>query len=329
MAEGFLGVDVGSTKTHALVADGEGRALGWGCAGPGNPEAVGYDGLAKVLAGAVEEALEAAGSTVDAIAGAGFGISGYDWPSQRERVMEAVNSLALDAPVGLVNDALLGVLAGAEAGWGVAVVAGTSCNAWGRDPEGRTGRMTGFSWLGEAAGAGELVAKALQAVARQWTYRAPPTRLTETFVQSTGSSTVERLLEGLTLGRLEIGPKAAPLVFRVAESGDPVAQSLIRWAGRELGSLAIGVIRQLDLQPRTFDLVLGGSFFKGSPLLIEEMHQVVQPVAPRARLIQLNVPPVVGGVVLGMEEAGLDPASLRQPLIASTRYLLLAHDASS
>jgi N-acetylglucosamine kinase-like BadF-type ATPase len=322
----FLGVDVGSTKTHALIADPSGRAIGFGVSGPGNPAGVGYGGLAQVLQKATDEALTDAGISGDEIAGAGFGIGGYDWPSQRAPMLGAIRTLGLSASVEIVNDAMLGLLAGAERGWGVAVVAGTSCNCWGRDQTGREGRMTGFSWLGEAAGASELVHKALQAVALEWTWRGPATRLTRAFVEWAGVQNVEELLEGLTIGGIYIGADAAPLIFRVAAEGDQVARELILWAGRELAGIAIGVIRQLSLESLSFEMVLAGSFFNGSPLLAETMRETIRPIAPGARLVWLYAPPVVGAVVLGMEQGRLDPSPLRTALIQSAEELLKARE---
>ena len=127
---------------------------------------------------------------------------------------------------------------------------------------------------------------------------------------------VEALLEGVTLERIHLGPEAAPVVFQVAAEGDPVAQQLILWAGRELGSLAIGVIRQLGFEALDFDVVLAGSFFKGSPLLAQVMRETIQPIAPGAHLVRLRVPPVVGGVLLGAEQAGLKSAALREALVS-------------
>ena len=34
----YLGADLGATKTHVIVADGDGRVLGFGKGGPGNHE---------------------------------------------------------------------------------------------------------------------------------------------------------------------------------------------------------------------------------------------------------------------------------------------------
>ncbi len=322
MPQFFLGVDVGGTKTHALIADEHGRAVGFGQSGPGNPESIGYDGLAGTLQKATDGALTAAEISRDEISGAGFGIGGYDWPSQREPMLEAIHTLGLSAPVEIVNDALLGLFAGAEQGWGVAIVAGTSCNCWGRDKSGREARMTGFSWLGEAAGAGELVLKALQAIALEWTRRGPSTRLTQAFVELTGVQNVEELLEGLTIGDLGIGADAASLVFDVAAQGDQVAHELILWAGRELADMAIGIIRQLGIESLLFEIVLAGSFFKGSRLLADTIRETVHPIAPGARLVRLHVPPVVGAVVLGMEQGGIKPSPLRATLIQSTEEAL-------
>src|SRR5512139_1083183 len=119
MTQYFLGVDVGSTKTHPMVADETGQALGFGQAGAGNHEVVGYDGLNAALSTATGQALAAAGLAKEQLAGAGFGVAGYDWPSERAATLQAVGTLALPAPVEAVNDALLGVLARAEGGWGV------------------------------------------------------------------------------------------------------------------------------------------------------------------------------------------------------------------
>ena len=80
MTRYYLGVDVGATKSHALIADENGRAVGFGAAGPGNHEVVGYDGLIAALGACTGRALAMAGIDRREIAGAGFGVGGYDWP---------------------------------------------------------------------------------------------------------------------------------------------------------------------------------------------------------------------------------------------------------
>jgi N-acetylglucosamine kinase-like BadF-type ATPase len=322
MTQHYLGIDVGSTKTHALIADGSGRVVGFGAGGAGNPEGVGYEGLAAALQDAAHGAFSDAGIAPGEVLGAGLGIAGYDWPSQRPDMFGAIDTIGLSCPTEIVNDAMLGVLAGAREGWGVSVVSGTSCNCWGRTLDGREGRMVGFSWLGEYSGSGEIVAEALKAIGRAWTMRAPATALTQAFVEDAGVATVEEFLERISTAGPRPGAAAAPLVFRVAAEGDEVALGLVRWAGRELADMAIGVVNQLGIHGDEFETVLAGSFFKGSPLLQEVMSDEIRRVAPGAALVRLHAPPAVGAVVLGMQQAGLRTAPVREALVACAEAVL-------
>jgi N-acetylglucosamine kinase-like BadF-type ATPase len=318
----FLGVDVGGTKTHAMLAGEDCRVLGFGEAGPGNHEGVGYPGLEAAMAEAVGQALRQAGLTIHQVSGAGFGVGGYDWPSEREPTLRSIHTLGLAAPLELVNDALLGLIAGARQGWGIAVVGGTGCNCWGWDASHRTAHVTGAGGqMGEAAGAGDLVQEAVARISRFWSHRGPPTRLVEAFVDYTGAKDLDDLIEGLVMQRYALDTRAAPLIFQVAAAGDPVACQVITWAGESLADLANGVIRQLHLADQPFEVILVGSLYNGGELLIGPMRQAILRLAPRAQLVKLEAPPVVGGVLLGMQQAGLETADRRKPLIAAARGL--------
>ena len=71
----FLGVDVGSTKTEAAVADSSGNILGRGLTGAGNHENVGYDGLTRAIADSVTLACREAGIRMQDLCAGGFGVS--------------------------------------------------------------------------------------------------------------------------------------------------------------------------------------------------------------------------------------------------------------
>lgn len=316
----FLGADVGGTKTHALVADETGQILGFGESGPGNHESVGYAGLVHALKESSRQALEQARLSVSQIAGAGFGIAGYDWPSERQPTLNAIRTLGIQAPVEAVNDSMVGLLAGSPEGWGVGVVAGTGCNCRGWDKSRKhEGMVTGAGdFMGEAGGAVELIAGAIRAVSYEWVKRGPATLLTPILIQRAGVQNASDLLEGLIDGRVHIDAADAPLVFQAAAQGDAAALDLIRWIGHELGELANCVIRQLGFEDLEFDVVQVGSLYDGSPLLTETLRETVLALAPRARFLRLKVPPVVGAVLLGMEQAGLTPGvELRQHLAES------------
>ena len=321
----FLGVDAGGTKTHALITDETGEAIGFGLAGPGNWESVGYEGLTGNLVDAVSQARKMAKIAIPKISGSGMGLAGYDWPSQRQAHLDAVKNLHLECPLEIVNDATLGILAGAEEGWGISVVSGTGCNCrgWSRDHH-REGRVVGGAnhWSGEAAGGYDILARAMRAVAFEWVRRGPATALTPAFLQQTGAKNLDDLVEGVYLGKYDFDPAMTLLVFEIARQGDSQALEVIRWAGNELGMMAVSVINQLDLQKECFDVVLIGSLYDGHPLMTESMRTTIQLIAAGAKLVRLTVPPVVGGVVLAMQETGQDARKVRSNLIESTQKLL-------
>lgn len=328
MSRYFLGVDIGATKSHALVADEAGNAVGFAHGGPGNHETVGYAGTTRVLGEVSGAAMRMAGVRAAQIAGAGFGVGGYDWPSERGATLEAIATLGLACPVEAVNDTIIGLIAGAEEGWGVALVAGTSNNCRGWDRQHREGRVLGNgTWFGENGGSGELVTHAVQAVAKAWTLRGPRTALTERFAALVGARDAEDLLEGLSQERYTIRAESAPLVFAAAHAGDAVAVEVIRWAAEELASLAIGVIRQLQLEQEQFDVVLVGSLYHGGPLFLDPLQAAICAEAPGARFVRLAAPPVVGAVLLGMEQAGVATRALRPRLMATAAAILESEQA--
>jgi N-acetylglucosamine kinase-like BadF-type ATPase len=111
-------------------------------------------------------------------------------------------------------------------------------------------------------------------------------------------------------------------VFTAAEAGDEIAQSLIRWAGTELGEMVNAVARQLDFQDLDFEVIMIGSMFQNGTALTQPMQETIQSVSPGAYLKRLTVPPVAGGVILAMEVAKQFPtASARSSLLTSISKL--------
>ncbi len=319
----FLGIDVGSSKTHALIADDTGGCVGFGKAWGGNHQGMGYDGLVEVLRQSFKQASRMAGLTTDEIKGAGFGVAGYDFPSDREPHLEAIAKLGLVCPVEVVNDGLNGLLAGTTHGFGVNVTAGSGVNCCGRGPNGEEGRIVGNgSSFGEFGGGIEIVWKGLHMVNYAWIKRIPPTALTAIYLEATGAKNELDLMEGLSNDYYHLFPFIAVKVFEAAQAGDKAAREVLSWAGKELGWLAVAVARQIGMQQDQVEIVQSGSIFEGGELLTKPMCQVVLKHMPQARITRLDGPPVVGPVLLGMQTAGVDGYPVRHTLIQTAKELV-------
>ena len=264
----FLGVDVGSSKTHTLIADETGVCIGFGKAWGGNHQGVGYDGLEKVLKESFGAASEMAGVDSAQIAGAGFGVAGYDFPSDRESHLRAISALGLSCPVEVVNDGVNGLLAGATCGIGVNVTSGSSNNCRGRNKEGKEGRIVGNgATFGEYGGAIEIVQRGLQMVNYAWIKRIPPTALTKVFIEAVGAKNEMDLMDGLSSEQYHLFPYLALEVIKAAHAGDDAARESLRWSGEELGWLAVSVARQIEMENDEVELFNQAAFLMQAKLL--------------------------------------------------------------
>ena len=319
----FLGIDVGSSKTHALLVDETGQCIGFGRAGGGNHQSVGYDGLTDMLRESFSGACEMSGVNAATITGAGFGVAGCDFPSDREPHLQVIASLGLACPVEVVNDGMNGLLAGAMRGIGVNVTAGSSNNCRGRGKNGEEGRIVGNGIaFGEFGGAYEIAARGLQMVNYAWIKRIPATALTQIYVQATGARDEMDLMEGLSNSRYHLFPYLAVNVIEAARQGDVAACDVVEWAGEELGWLAVSVARQIEMQDDEVEIIQSGSVFEAGELLTKPMRELVLKHCPKARLIRLDGPPVVGAVILGMEQTGFDGYAIRQNIIRTAKELV-------
>jgi N-acetylglucosamine kinase-like BadF-type ATPase len=319
----FLGIDIGSSKTHALIANVTGQCIGFGKAGAGNHQNVGYDGLTDVLQKSFEGACQTSGIGKDQIAGAGFGISGYDFPSDREGHLQAIAALGLACPVEMVNDGANGLISGTSHGIGVNVTAGSSNNCRGKGRNGQEGRIVGNGpMFGEYGGATEIVYRAMQCVNYAWIKRMPPTTLTKVFLEATGAKDEMDLMEGLSNEQYHLFPFIAVEVINTARAGDPAALEVIQWAGEELGWLAIAVARQIEMENEEVEIVQSGTIFEAGELITQPMQTTILKQLPKAKLLRLDGPPVVGPLMLGMQTAGIDPYPMRRKLIESAKELV-------
>lgn len=319
----FLGIDVGSSKTHALIVDQTGQCLGFGQAGGGNHQGGGYERLAEVLQISFAAASQMCGVSAAQIAGAGFGVAGYDFPSEREDHLDAVRSLGLACPLEVVNDGVNGLMAGTSHGIGVNVTAGSGVNCRGRGPAGQQGRIVGNgAEFGEFGGAIEIVYRALQYVTYAWIKRIPPTRLTGIFLEATAAKDELDLMEGLSNRYYHLFPFLAVQIVQAAHEGDRAALEVVQWSGQELGWLAVSVARQIDMEHDEVEIVQSGSVFEAGEILTGPMRDLVLQHCPRAKLTRLDGPPVVGPVILGMEQAGCDGYAVRERLIRTAKEVV-------
>lgn len=296
-----VGVDGGTTKTIALVADDQGHILGASRGGNSNWIGPDVEIPMRIVAATVRGALDQAGLTGDDIAVGVFGLAGADWPEDYERRMVVLERSGIARRVIVKNDALVGWRAGTRQRYGVVIAAGTGTNTAIITPDGREWCYGYYAIYG---GAADVAREAIRAVLREKDGRGTPTSLTGIVLSRLGYPAADDLLKAVVAGQVnrERVLSLCPLVFEAADEGDAVAADIIIRQGEALAEYATASIRRFGMQGLEFDVVLSGSLFKGQgPLLIDTITQAVHRVAPHTRIVRTQFEPAVGGVLLAYD----------------------------
>jgi len=297
----FLGVDVGGTKTHAIICKRDGLVLGFGKGPGGNPENVGENGLCDAMRIAINAAHIQFTKEPLQFQAAGFGISGFDWDSDRDSIEQVILSLQLGCEFVIDNDVVPTLWAGTSQGWGIAVSAGTGNNVRGRNVAGKIGRISGNSIRnGEYGGASEMIFLAQQKISQIWTGREEASILVERLIEINNAKNVQDLIEGLIRGRYRLGAELAPIILEASQAGDPVALEIVWFNAHELVKSVQAVANQLDLLDSSFELVMSGSLFTKSVYYRDIFKEIIQQHLPKTNPILLEIPPVAGAAMMAM-----------------------------
>jgi N-acetylglucosamine kinase-like BadF-type ATPase len=197
--------------------------------------------------------------------------------------------------------------------WGVAVTCGAGINCVGVSPAGRTTGYLALGWLtGDWGGGSALAQEAIWWAARAEDGRGPQTRLREAVIAKFGVTTVRDVSAGIHLGTIP-GDRLldlAPVVFEAAGLGDRVATDVVHRLGDEICVMAVTVIRRLGLSGAPVPVVLGGSVLTArDPLLIERIRTRLAAEVPGAEARIVDVPPVAGAALLGLDQVAAPPGA--------------------
>jgi N-acetylglucosamine kinase-like BadF-type ATPase len=288
-----VGVDVGATKTHVrccrvdggLVSDQVLTTQEW-------------RGTSAVVKARRLAALATAAAGGAALAGLGVGAHGCDSGAQCRELADALRPLVA-TPCVVVNDArLVGPAAGRENA--VGVVAGTGSIAVGVLPDGDSVYAGGWGWLlGDEGGATGLVREAARAALRADEDDRPDEVLAGLLASAAGVASIRRLPLHMMTTRAEVWADYAPVVFRAADEGSPLAEHVIERAGQELARLVGTVIRKGALAGA---VVAAGGMISHQTRLADAFAAAVRRCHD-VEVLTLTEPPVVGAVELAQAVA--------------------------
>ncbi|MYW02162.1 ATPase [Streptomyces sp. SID3343] len=305
----MLAIDAGNSKTDVAVVTAEGAVLGRGRGAGFAPYLLGEHEAVDVVAALVEDVLRSAGVSEPVEHVAAY-LANVDLPVEEQRLHKAVEERAWGHTVTVSNDTFAVLRSGTGAPRGVAVVCGAGINCVGLLPDGRTARFPALGRItGDWGGGIGLLEEVMWSSVRAEDGRGPATALARATAAHFGRPTATAVAEAVHLGALDEKRlhELVPLLFRVADAGDEVAENLIGRQAEEVSLLAITALGRLDLLTEAADVVLGGGVLAArEPRLITGVERRILKAAPRA-VIRIAVDaPVVGAALLGLDRLRAD-----------------------
>jgi N-acetylglucosamine kinase-like BadF-type ATPase len=318
-AAAVLAIDGGNSKTDVALVAADGTLLATVRGGPSNHQVIGSERATKELTSLVSSAAGLAGLPADGPVARHTSacLAGADLPVEEADLSRLVQSLGWSATSAVVNDTFAVLRAGLSDNgphWGIGVVCGAGINCVGVAPDGRTTRFLALGELsGDWGGGGELGPQALWYAMRAEDGRGPETELRTAVPAHYGLARVEDVVVGMHLGTIEYSARygLVPVLFAVAGRGDKVARDVVLRQATEICLMATVAARRLDLcATRGVPIVLGGSLMTArDPLLSHAISDQLAGAIPGAEIHVVDVPPVVGAALLGLDHVGASPAA--------------------
>lgn len=301
----YLGMDAGGTKTNVIITDENGHIVGRGRSLMGNHQA-GRERAFQSYRESVSEALESAKLKKKDITYAVFGLAGADREADYRILRPAIKELGFPQWF-ICVDALIAMRAGTSQPYGISVICGTGTNCVGINRQGDVLQVGGFGYTyGDFGGAVDLKIDIFRSVIRAWEGRGPQTILSELMLEMLGYTSIEKMYNDFLDDYRPIPNDIARLLFPAVKAGDEVAKSILTKQGEELGLVARAAATRLNMLDDPFELVLAGSIVtRGEDDTISnKIAEIVGSVAPKHRIVKLQMEPVVGSIYMAMERSG-------------------------
>ncbi|MFD1722074.1 GNAT family N-acetyltransferase [Amnibacterium endophyticum] len=300
----LIAVDAGGTSTRAALVDLDGRVLGTGRAGGGNPTSRGAEGAGAAVAAAARQALGEAPPRVGSVLVAH---AGERLPAYYAAIAEGLAAHGVQAPIRQAGDLEALYASGTSEPDGAALIAGTGAIG-GAVAGGRVVEVVdGTGWLLGDAGSGFWIGHRVARAAVDDLDGGPATALTRPLLAALGidedrgddegrAGALREVVSRLYAERPVDLARFAPLAF--THRDDPVARRILVRAVDALAALVACIRAAQPAGP----LVVGGS------VLVQGLLRLPDGLAdPLLRLAGAALPVadgLVGAAVLALRSAG-------------------------
>lgn len=253
-------------------------------------------------------------------------LAGADLPADDRRIRRWLRGQGWTSEDVLRNDTFAVLRAGTERTWGVGIVCGSGTNCSALSPDGREYRLPAVGEIsGDWGGGMDIGPAALWHALRAKDGRGERTSLSTLVPEHFGMRRPRQVMEAMYFGRMRYDRlvELPPLVFAAAEDGDAVARSIVDRQADEIATMANAAIQKLRMRDLDVYVVLGGGIFRNEfAAFFERIDDGIRRIAPRAEIVVLKAPPLVGAALIGLDRIEAPKAAYARVRAALTHERL-------
>lgn len=267
----IIGIDGGGTKTKGLLADASGNVIARAVAGPCNPNVVEAKELANVFRD-LFFAMEQKGANLrEKTVSVYAGISGAGNKQNGKKIRKILQAyVSRRAQVQVETDAVNALYAGTYGKPGIVQISGTGSITYGKNNQGREGRVGGWGYLFGDEGSGyDIGRQAVTAALKALDGRGPETTLLTMLYSHFQADHAQEIIREVYTSpspKNKISP-LAKLVFHAYKQNDHAAGQILSESAKNLALNILALFEKLFPADAEIPVVLSGGIFQDKDIL--------------------------------------------------------------
>lgn len=303
-------MDIGKTKTFAIIMDEVGQVYAKAVTGPSGMW-LKEETIVKNLGEAIKECLSKGNLSLDELDLISISWADLDTRADWENAWRIAEKLGLSKEKTIIeHDAVAAYYAVTWGKPGIAMIAGTGSIGFGINKRGERARSGGWGWIiGDEGSAYWIAIKALNAVSRAYDGRGEKTMLSKKLKEY---FSIENELEILTKiykemsGEVKEIAKIAKIVDEAANEGDIIARRIMEEAGKELALCVLSIAKRLNMEKD--EIIVGGigGVYK-SKHVRRVFHKLLEENLPNAEIREplIGYTPILGPIIIAFKKLNI------------------------
>ncbi len=306
MARIVLGMDIGGTKSHAVLADETGRILGEGTGGAGNINFIELEMAEQSFTEAITTACKQAG--IEELE-AEFAVIGIE--PQPDPLFPCLNRLARPKRIIRKQEGECSLVGGLADNVGVSLIAGTGSVGWGRNAAGETHETSCWGPIGDEGSAYWLAQRGLNAAFWAEDERGPATLMHGKILERLGG--VSNIRDNITLlytsqdFRKEVSQYSRIVMdLATADPPDEVMQDIVHEGAEHLAFMLAVCAEALGLHAGPYRVAATGSLVTRVPYYFDQVQGRLWKRHRGAKMVLPRFSPGVGAALIALAEIGVE-----------------------